>query len=289
MKRLDGKVAIITGGASGIGEAAVRKFVAEGARVVIADLAEKKGKDLAKSVGESAIFEKTDVSSEDDIRSLINITLERFGRIDCLYNNAGFGTHTRPVAETPTSEFDAMTTVLLRGTFLGIKHAAPIMTKQKSGTIVNTSSVAGIAGGYSSLPYSAAKAGVISLTRSAALELGKAGVRVNCICPGSIVTPIFVRGIPFSEKEERQALEIIAQSLGGNALGRAGTADEVADVALWLAGDESSFVTGQAIVVDGGLTVGLNWSDMTEWMDRLYGTLAKQFPDAFAKLADPPR
>jgi NAD(P)-dependent dehydrogenase (short-subunit alcohol dehydrogenase family) len=285
MKKLEGKVAIITGGASGIGEAAVRKFVAEGARVVIADLQEKKGSELAKSLGESASFQTTDVSSEADFQKLVQVTVERFGRLDCLYNNAGFGCGIRPITETPIEEFDIQIAVLLRGTFLGIKHAGAVMKRQKSGTIVNTSSVAGIAGGYANHVYSAAKAGVISFTRTSALELGEVGVRVNCICPGSILTPIFFHGIPLSEEEQRQALGTVAAALGRNPLARPGTPDDIANLALWLASDDSSFVNGQAIVVDGAMTSGVRWSDQQAWTNALYGKLSMQFPAAFAKLA----
>lgn len=126
---------------------------------------------------------------------------------------------------------------------------------------------------------------MISLTQSAALELGESGIRVNCICPGNIVTPIFVRGIPFSEAEERKALETVAEALSHNPLKRVGTPEEVAGLALWLASDDSSFVNGQAIVIDGGMTSGLNWSVMTAWSNGLYGKLVQQFPAAFAKMA----
>jgi len=284
MNRLQDKIAIITGGASGIGEAAARRFVSEGARVVVADVQEQKGQQIAKELGDFAIFQPTDVSREADIERLVQVTLERFGRLDCLYNNAGFGYATKSITETPTEEFDIQIAVILRGTFLGMKHAGAVMKRQKSGTIVNTSSVAGIAGGYSCQPYSAAKAGVISLTQCAALELGEWGIRVNCICPGSITTPIFVRGIPFSEEEEKQALCMVADALAHNPLRRAGSPEDVANLALWLASDESSFVNGQAIVIDGGMTVGRNWSDMQASATALYGRLAQQFPAAFAKV-----
>jgi NAD(P)-dependent dehydrogenase (short-subunit alcohol dehydrogenase family) len=285
MKRLDSKVAIITGGASGIGEAAVRMFVAEGARVVIADLQEKKGKELAASLGENALFQKTDVTSEAEVQKLVQVTVDRFGRLDCLYNNAGFGCATRSITETPIEEFDSQIAVLLCGTFLGIKHAGAVMKRQKSGTIVNTSSVAGIAGGYSSHIYSAAKAGVISLTRTSALELGEVGIRVNCVCPGNIPTPIFVRGIPLSEEEVEQSVNMVAKALVYNPFKRPGTPDEVASLALWLASDDSSYVNGQAIVVDGGMTSGVMWSSQQAWTNAVYGNLSMQFPAAFAKLA----
>ncbi len=285
MSRLEGKVAIITGGASGIGEAAAKRFVAEGAQVVIADLQEKKGQALASALGDRALFHKTDVTVESEIQNLVQTTVEQFGHLDCLYNNAGFGLATKSITETPAQEFDILITVLLRSTFLGIKHAGAVMKRRKSGSIVNTSSVAGIAGGYSHQVYSAAKAGVISLTQSAALELGESGIRVNCVCPGNIVTPIFVRGIPFTAEEEKRALETVAEELSHNPLKRAGTPDEVAGLALWLASDDSSFITGQAIVIDGGMTTGLNWSAMNTWTNAMYGKLMQQFPAAFAKMA----
>jgi NAD(P)-dependent dehydrogenase (short-subunit alcohol dehydrogenase family) len=283
--KLEGKIAIITGGASGIGEAAAQKFVAAGATVVIADLQEQKGQALAGSLGEKNIFHKTDVTNEADMHQLVQSTVQRFGRLDVFYNNAGFGGEFKPIAETTVEEFDSQIGVLLRGTFLGIKHAAAVMTKQKSGAIVNTASVAGIGGGYGCHSYAAGKAGVIGLTRSTALELGESGIRVNCICPANIATPIFVRGIPLTEPEVEQSLGTIAAYLTHNPLNRCASPGEIADVALWLASEDSSYVTGQAIVVDGGLTSGLKWSDMNSWLGSMYGTLATQFPAAFAALA----
>jgi NAD(P)-dependent dehydrogenase (short-subunit alcohol dehydrogenase family) len=285
MNRLDRKVVVITGGASGIGEAAARRFSDEGASLVIADLQQEKGEALAHAIGGETLFQRTDVTSETDVHTLMEATLRHFGRIDCLYNNAGFGCATRPITETPLEEFESQIAVLLRGTFLGIKHAAAQMKRQHSGSIVNTSSVAGIAGGYSNHIYSAAKAGVISLTRSTALELGEHGIRVNCVCPASIPTPIFVHGIPLTQEEVPKAVEKIGPWLSHNPLGRCGTPDDIANAALWLASDESSYVTGQAIVVDGGLTSGLQWSTMQQWLEGMYGELAREFPRAFAELA----
>ena len=284
MKRLEGKVAIITGGASGIGEAAVRKFVAEGACVLIADVQESRGEQLAGLLGDSALFQKTDVSSEAEMRALVDLAVERFGRLDVMYNNAGFGFATRAITDTPVEEFDIQLAVLLRGTFLGIKHAGVVMKRQRSGSIVNTSSVAAIAGGFSNHVYSAAKAGVISLTRTAALELGECGVRVNCICPGSIPTPIFVRGIPLNDEEVRRALDTVAGFMTHNPMTHCGSPEDVANAALWLASNESGYVNGQSIVVDGGLTCGVTWSDMERWLNALYGKLASQFPAAFANI-----
>src|SRR5512139_1912617 len=179
MGMLSGKVAIITGGASGIGSASVRHFVEEGARVVIADLLEEKGRARAKSLGDAATFVRTDVSVEADVRSAVETALSKFRRLDCMFNNAGSGGVDGPIADTSMDGFDRTMAVLVRGVFLGMKHAAPVMTAQGSGSIVSTASVAGMGVGYGPHTYSAAKAAVIHLTRSVASELGERGVRVN--------------------------------------------------------------------------------------------------------------
>ena len=194
MGKLDGKVAVITGGASGIGAAAVRLFVEEGCRVVIADVQDDKGARLADELGKSCAYLHADVSRESDVSGAIAHALSRFGRLDCLYNNAGLGGVSGPIEEIPVDGYDQTMGVLLRGVFLGMKHAAPIMKRQGSGSIVSTASVAGLQAGYGPHIYSAAKAAVVHLTRSVAMELGESGVRVNCICPGGIATPIFGAG-----------------------------------------------------------------------------------------------
>jgi NAD(P)-dependent dehydrogenase (short-subunit alcohol dehydrogenase family) len=285
MNILQDKVAVITGGASGIGEAAARRFVSEGARVVIADLQDRKGEALARSLGDCSVFVKTDVTSENDMRRLVEFALDHFGRLDCFYNNAGFGCANLSITEIPLEDFESQMAVLLRATFLGIKHAGAVMKRLRSGTIINTSSVAGITGGYANHVYSAAKAGVISLTRSSALELGEAGVRVNCICPGSIATPIFVRGIQLSEDEVNQAVKTVAAFMQNNPLGRSGLPEEIANAAVWLASEGSSYINGQALVVDGGLTSGVPWSHQQAWAKALYDELGQRFPRAFAELA----
>ena len=284
MGKLDGKVAVITGGASGIGESSVRLFVREGARVVIGDVQEDRGRSLAASLGASAVFQATDVSRADAVQKLVNTAVENFGRLDCMFNNAGFGSRARPIAETPIEEFDLLLSVLLRGVFLGMKFAAQVMTRQKSGTIVNTASVAGMLAGYGSHIYSTAKAGVIQLTRSVAMELGESGIRVNCICPGSIATPIFVRGIGLTTEEENQALPVIDKALVHQPIERAGSPDEIAAAALWLASDDSSFVTGHALVVDGGLTGGVKWSASQAFIPWLCKTLAEEVPTLAPKI-----
>ncbi len=267
---LEGKVAVITGGASGIGEAAVRRFLAAGAKVVLGDLDEERGRALAAELGPDVAFRRTDVAEEADVAGLIGFALERFGRLDTLFNNAGLPGPSGPIAEIDAEGFDRAYRVLLKGPFLGIKHAAPILAKQRSGSIISTASVAGLQGGFGPHPYSALKAAVIQLTRTTSLELAEKNVRVNCICPGGIATPIFGRAMGFGEAQVTQTVAVMKQALSAmHPIGRSGMPEDIADTALWLASDASSFVTGQAIVVDGGLTAGRAWSQSQEGMQQV--------------------
>src|SRR5258706_3029392 len=209
MDKLDGKVAVIPGGASGIGHAAVRLFVEEGCRVVIADLQDDKGAALAEELGKSASYRHVDVSREADVSGAIAHAVARFGRLDCIFNNAGAGGVTGPIAEIPAEGFDATIGVLLRGVFLGMKHAAPVMKRQGSGSIISTASVAGLRTGLGPHIYSAAKAAVIHLTHSVAMELGESGVRVNCICPGGIATPIFGKSLGLSPERAEEIIPLM--------------------------------------------------------------------------------
>lgn len=265
MGRLEGKVAVITGGASGIGEASVRRFVAEGCKVVIADLQEARGERLAGALGASAAFVRTDVTREDDVAGAIALAQSRFGRLDCLFNNAGYGGVNGPIESIPAQGFDDTMAVLLRGVFLGIKHAAPVMKRQGAGSIVSTASVAGLQAGYAGHVYSAAKAAVIHLTRSVAMELGESGVRVNCICPGAIATPIFGKALGLSNEAADRTVDVMTVALAkGQPIQRAGLPLDIAEAALWLASDDAAFVNGHAMVVDGGLTGGRMWSVVAE-------------------------
>ncbi len=262
MGRLDGKVAVITGGASGIGEATARLFTEEGARVLIADIQDEKGLLLGDELGESAEYLHADVSREADVKAAIDRTVDKFGRLDCMFNNAGIAGPTGPIEMVNVEGFDEVMGVLLRGVFLGIKHAAPVMKRQGSGSIINTSSVAGIRTGYGNHVYSAAKAAVIQLTRSVAMELGESGVRVNCICPGFIATPLIGRARGLSQPDaDKMVGEIEAAFENAQPIRRPGLPLDIARAALWLASDESSFVNGHALVVDGGVVGGRNWSD----------------------------
>jgi len=260
--RLEGKTAVITGGTSGIGEAAAEVFVREGARVIIAGRSEEKGRAIADRLGESAVYYRADVTREDDIRNLIQQAVDRFGRLDCLFNNAGG--RTEGTIETVTQEdFTHGMNLLLGSCIFGIKYAAPIMKKQGGGSIINTSSIAAIRIKQGAYLYSVAKAAVTHLTRLCGAELGPFGIRVNAISPGAIATPIFwggsERANELSQEENERKMEKLKKSLArATPLPRAGFAEDIAYAALYLASDEGSFVNCQDIVVDGGRTAMFN-------------------------------
>ena len=261
--RLAGRTAVITGGASGIGAASVRRFAAEGARVVIADLNRERGEALAGELGESAVFRSVDVTREDDVKGAIDEALKRWGRLDCIYNNAGFGGALGPIESTSEDDFDITFDVLVKGVFFGMKHAATAMKACGGGSIVSTASVAGLQTGHSPHLYSTAKAAVIHLTKSVALELGEHHIRVNCICPGVIATPLAAGRASVTE----EGLQKMKRALGkSQPIGRIGDPEDIANAAVWLASDESSFVTGHALVVDGGAFAGRPWSRQGEWI-----------------------
>ena len=258
---LEGKVALVTGGASGIGAATVRRFAREGARVVIVDLQDALGEALAEELGVATLYQHADVSREAEVETAIERAVDAFGRLDVCFNNAGVGGVTGPIAEIPAADFDSTVGVLLRGVFLGIKHAARVMLPQRGGSIVSTASVAGLQAGFGPHVYSACKAAVVHLTRSVAMELGESGVRVNCICPGGIATPLLTRGFAGLAGGEDLVKTFLTSA---QPIRRAGLPDDIAEAALFLASDASSFVNGHALVVDGGLTGGRQWSSVPE-------------------------
>lgn len=257
MNRLEGKVAAITGGASGIGAATVRGFVAEGAKVLVADLDQAKGRALADELGPATAFLHTDVSKEEDVAAMIAETTDRFARIDVLFNNAGFGGALGPIESTTVADYDLTMDVLLKSVFLGMKHAAPLMKAQRSGSIISTASVAGLRAGYAPHLYSVAKSAVIHLTKTVALELGEHGVRVNAICPGFIATPL-AAGRP--DADESQIEQMRQAGAKSQVLGRVGEPSDIANMALFLASDDSAWITGREFIVDGGFEAGPPWS-----------------------------
>jgi NAD(P)-dependent dehydrogenase (short-subunit alcohol dehydrogenase family) len=266
--RLENQVAVVTGGARGIGEGIVRRFVQEGARVVFSDLLNEKGKTLEEELGKNVAFYQADATSPSDTEALMTFAVDRFGSLDCVVNNAGAGGESGPIAGTSVEGFDRSIALLLRGPFLGIKYALPHM---ESGTIINIASVASLAGGYGAHAYTAAKFGVVGLTKSVALELAERGIRVNAICPGGTATFIWAPVFPDLPADlVEQIPEIVKPWVGEDKpLGRAGLPADIANAALWLASSESSWVTGQALVVDGGLTAGRAWSQSIHRIDQL--------------------
>jgi NAD(P)-dependent dehydrogenase (short-subunit alcohol dehydrogenase family) len=274
MSRLKGRVALITGGASGIGEATVRLFVEEGASVMLADIQDDRGRRLAGELGSRAAYLHTDVSREADVQAAVDETCKRFGRLDCIFNNAGYAGVGGRIEDIPVEGFDETMGVLVRGVFLGIKHAARVMKKQGSGSIISTASVAGLRTGFGPHTYSAAKAAVIHLTHSVAMELGESGVRVNCICPGGIATPIFGKSMGLSPERAEEVIPLMKGVLENfQPIKRTGLPDDIARAALWLASDESGFVNGHALVVDGGLIGGRLWSEVQQRREMFRATL----------------
>jgi NAD(P)-dependent dehydrogenase (short-subunit alcohol dehydrogenase family) len=255
--RLEGKVAIVTGGTSGIGRGTVDLFIKEGARVVVGDLQDHKGEAMAKELGASFSYCRADVSKEADVKALVDHAVKKFGRLDTMFNNAGFVGVTGDLDQTDMAGFDETVGVLLKGVFLGYKYAVPQMKKQKSGSIISTSSVAGLQAGMAPHVYSVCKAGVRHLARVAAIELAPYNIRSNAICPGGISTSIFggLAGMG-TQVADQFAVFLKGRLAKVQPIARAGVPNDIAEAALYLASDASSFMTGQSITVDGGLTAG---------------------------------
>lgn len=267
MTSLDGKVAVITGATSGIGARTAEIFVEAGARVVIAGRRRDKGEALAAKLGNSASFIRTDVSIETDVAEMIEHAVHRFGRIDCLFNNAGSVPPSSDIASVKMEDFDAAIALHVRAALAGMKHVAPIMIRQRSGSIINMSSIVGIRAGIGALTYSTAKAAVLHLTRCAAVELGEHGIRVNSVSPGRVVTGIFGKAMGLENDAADLHADAVRQALKEilpheQPLPRIGTDNDVAQTVLFLASDGSSFVNGHDLVVDGGAMAGLPASVM---------------------------
>ncbi len=275
MARLDGKVAVITGATSGIGLRTAEMFVAEGARIVIAGRRAPEGEALAKKLGPACLFRRTDVTVEDDIRKLIDQAVDKFGRIDCLFNNAGGPAQTGGIEGLEADRFDTAMATLVRSVMLGMKHAAPHMRRQGSGSIINNGSIAGrLAGFSSSIVYSAAKAAVNHLTKCVAMELGESGIRVNSISPGAIATGIFGKALGLStEAAEKTSAVMREVTKTAQPIPRAGLPEDIAHAAVFLASDESTFINGHDLVVDGAITGGRNWTQQQQG----YAAMRKAF------------
>lgn len=261
MLPLEGKVAVVTGGTSGIGACTAEVFVANGAKVVIAGRRQDRGKKLAEKLGDAASFKPTDVSVEADVKAMIGHAVDRFGRLDCLMNNAGRGSQFAAIADVDLEQFDAVIAVHLRAVLAGMKYAARIMAVQGTGSIINVASVNGVRAGLGGHYYSAAKAASIHLTRCAAMELGEKGIRVNSISPGMIATGAFGKYMDIQSDEADEHPEYAEAAITSvvprwQPLQYAGRVDDIAQAALFLASDASRFVTGHNLVVDGGISAG---------------------------------
>ena len=256
-KRLENKIAVITGGTSGIGERTAEIFVEQGASVVIAGRSSEKGNEITDRLEDHAVFIRTDVTQESDVKNMIKVSVERFGRIDCLFNNAGAPGPIGPIEEITLADVNAAISLLFDAVFLGMKYVAPVMKKQGSGSIINNASIAGIRVGFGPTIYSAAKSAVIQLTKCVAMELAPFGVRVNSISPGGIATPIIGKAMGLDTVEADRSVDALISYLNERLpLQRSGLPDDIAYGALYLASEEGSFVTGHDLVIDTGITAG---------------------------------
>ena len=248
--KLDGQVAVVTAGGSGIGAASAVRFAQEGAAVIVADLSGKRAEAITAQINDTggrATMIKMDVSDPEGIQATLQLALDTYGRLDVMFNNAGLG-ELALLEDTSLESWNRAIAVTLTGTFLGMKYCLPIMRQQAKGAIVNTASVSGIGGDYGMSAYNAAKAGVINLSRAAAIENAKYNIRVNCVCPGAINTRV-AQLLSGDRADEFRRLQGAAHPLG-----RMGEPEEIANTVLFLASDEASFITGQALAVDGGVT-----------------------------------
>ncbi|GLJ33431.1 hypothetical protein SUGI_0672730 [Cryptomeria japonica] len=257
--RLQGKVAIVTGGSKGIGEATVRLFSKHGAKVIIADVADDAGIKVTGSLPESATFIHCDVSKEKDVSAAVDFAMEKHGQLDIIYNNAGIvNTHKGNIADYDMTQFENVMNVNVKGVMHGIKHAARVMIPQKRGSIISTSSVLGILGGHN-FSYTASKHAVVGLTKNGAAELGKYGIRVNCISPFGIATEMAMSVLQreVSEEEKNKVKASIEALFRGIANLKEATlkAEDIAEAALYLASEDSKYVSGHNLVVDGGVTI----------------------------------
>nr|XP_034887368.1 tropinone reductase-like 1 [Populus alba] len=250
-KRLAGKVSIITGGASGIGASAVQLFHENGAKVVLADIQDNLGQALAQKLGEDVCYIHCDVSNEDEVSNLVDATVKKYGKLDIMYNNAGILDRSLgSILDTPKSDLDRLIGVNLVGCFLGAKHAARVMVTQGQGCILFTASACTAIGGLATPAYAVTKHGVVGLAKNLAAELGQYGIRVNCVSPFGVATPM-CEG--FSADTAPMIEELLGQM--GNLKGKMPKVEDMARAALYLASDEANYVSGMNLVVDGGFSV----------------------------------
>ncbi len=252
--RLEGKVAIITGGASGIGEGTVRRFIEEGAKCIVADIQSDLATSIAEEVGENATAFALDVADESQVEECVNFAVDTYGKLDVMFNNAGILGSVGPISEIEGDGWLRTMDVLLNSVFYGVKHAARVMQDQGSGAIINTASTAGVRAGLGPHVYTAAKHAVVGLSQSVATELGRHGIRVNVIAPGGTISGLTARLVTGDHQNLEKASTIIGAN---NPLQRAGRPEDIANAVLYLASDEASFTNGAVLVVDAaGESIG---------------------------------
>jgi len=273
MARLKDKITIITGTTSGIGKRSAEMFHAEGAVVIMGARREKEGRALEASLGARAHFLPTDVTKEADVKALVDFAVAKYGRLDAMFNNAGGPAPVGGIEGIPIQGVDRAMATLFNSVLLGMKHAAPVMIKQRSGSIISNGSVAGLRAGLSSsMVYSAAKAAVIHFTKCVAMQLGTHNVRVNTVSPGGVATGIFGKALGLEVEAAERTAEIVKQGLAQmQPIPRAGAVEDIANAAIFLASDESSFINGHDLVVDGGVTGGRPWAQLTAALDGMRG------------------
>jgi len=252
--RLQDKVAVITGGASGIGAATAQRFVEEGCRVVIGDIQRERGEAFAAQYGATAVFRPCDVTCEEDVAQLVDLAVSHFGKLDIMFNNAGIVGAIGPIDTTSTEEWAASLDVLLNGVFYGMKHAARVMKPRTCGSIISMTSTAGLMGGLAPHAYTTAKHAVIGLTRNVGAELCRFGIRVNAIAAASMATPMVANVLTSDPDAIEEAKRILAEA--SPLKDRPGLAEDVANAALWLASDESGYTNGHTLTTDAGITTG---------------------------------
>jgi NAD(P)-dependent dehydrogenase (short-subunit alcohol dehydrogenase family) len=257
MGRLDGKVALITGGVSGLGLATAERFVREGAAVAVLDLQDEKGAELEERLGEQVHYVHADVTDEAQVEAAVASTMAAFGRVDVVMSNAGTTQGPRVVEDVDPESFDQMMHQHTLAAMYLVKHTAPDMRSRRSGSVIVTGSTAGLMAGYGPMLYSIAKAAATHLVRVLCAELGADGIRINCLSPGLVATPIHARAVGMGGDVEAKLAEVRAATKGFQPLQRSGLPDDIANAALFLASDESAFVSGVTLAVDGGLSSGV--------------------------------
>lgn len=259
-RQLEGKIGIITGGAAGIGEATARLFAKHGAKLIIADISDEAGKSVAETLSPCATFIRCDVTKEEDVSAAVDLAMQMHGRLDIMFNNAGITDSLRKsVTDYEMQQFRRVMDINVNGSMHGIKHAARAMVPNKKGSIISMASIAGVMGGTATYAYTASKHAIVGLTKNAAAELGKYGIRVNCISPSGLATDLTLKYMGCgSEEEGKGKVEELCNS-HGNLKGATLTVDDIAEAALYLVSDKAKYVSGHNLLVDGGITVTPGW------------------------------